>query len=365
MALAWANGLCNDLGIDEAVDRCPFLRNIGKPTVFATSAFAVPAVSKGAKGPIFEDGPVFDTMFRLFHGRDGVVPLPERQTSETSSLTSAPAAANATFNPLAACAASISMSFGSGAGPFGFDAFMAKSFKKPVGKKQEKKPKKKEQKPDSSTSNEKPHEMGSEWLTTGNCPIAKSYRAIGGVLPLVTKAIKFPSNVKYTCPPAIVAARKALNRTSAVKALRPQALPNKILAIGCFGMMLNIPLGMWREHTVKFSPQWILAVHATVPFIAMLRKAVVMPKYAMAFTIGSAILGQAIGARAERARLLAIKEAGVNGNAQYEKDVPVTDSVPPSLVVNMDQGCGKNVFDTESTAPALLMDKSSRPVSVC
>ncbi|KAL2630113.1 hypothetical protein R1flu_014799 [Riccia fluitans] len=365
MAFAWANGFCNDQGIDDAMERCPFLRNIAKPTVFATSSFAVPALGKGAKGPIFEDGPVFDTMFRLFHGRDGVVPLPERQTSEASSLVPSPAGAVGTFNPLAACAASISMSFGSGAGPFGFDAFMAKSFKKPVGKKEEKKPKKKEQKPDSSSSNEKPHEMGSEWLTTGNCPIAKSYRAIGGVLPLVTKAFKFPTNVKYTCPPAIVAARKALNRTTAVKALRPQALPTKILAIGCFGMMLNIPLGMWREHTVKFSPQWILAVHATVPFIAMLRKAVVMPKYAMAFTIGSAILGQAVGARAERARLLAIRQAGAQDNLQKEQAVSVTDSVAPSLVLNLDQGCGKDVFVAGSTAPTLMMNKSSRPVSVC
>ena len=33
--------------------------------------------ARGAKGPIFEDGPNFDTAFRVFHGRDGVVPLSE------------------------------------------------------------------------------------------------------------------------------------------------------------------------------------------------------------------------------------------------------------------------------------------------
>ncbi len=146
--------------------------------------------------------------------------------------------------------------------------------------------------------------MGSDWLATGNCPIAKSFRAVSGVLPLVSKMMQLPAGMKYRCPPAIVAARAALAKTSAVKALRPQALPTKVLAIGLLGMALNVPLGAWREHTKKFSPQWFLAVHATIPFIAMLRKAVVMPKYAVAFTIGSAILGQAIGARAEKIRLL-------------------------------------------------------------
>ena len=44
-------------------------------------------------------------------------------------------------------------------------------------------------------------------------------------------------------------------------------------------------------------------VHATIPFIAMLRKAVVMPKWAIAYTVGSAVLGQIMGARLERQRL--------------------------------------------------------------
>lgn len=66
------------------------------------------------RGPIFEDGPNFDTAFRLFHGQDGLVPLSGAEKPKLSS----PA-----FNPLAAKAATISLSsFGHG-GPFGFDAF--------------------------------------------------------------------------------------------------------------------------------------------------------------------------------------------------------------------------------------------------
>ena len=49
--------------------------------------------------------------------------------------------------------------------------------------------------------------------------------------------------------------------------------------------------------------QWFLAVHASIPFIAMLRKAVIMPKIAIACTIACAIAGQAMGARMERDRL--------------------------------------------------------------
>jgi hypothetical protein len=60
----------------------------------------------------------------------------------------------------------------------------------------------------------------------------------------------------------------------------------------------------------KFSLSWFTAVHAAVPFIAMLRKSVLMPKTAMALTIAASILGQVIGSRAERLRLKGVAERG-------------------------------------------------------
>lgn len=78
-----------------------------------------------------------------------------------------------------------------------------------------------------------------------------------------------------------------------------------MLVIGLLGMAANVPLGIWREHVKKFSLSWFIAVHAAVPFIAMLRKSVLMPKTAMVFTIAASILGQVIGSRAERFRLMA------------------------------------------------------------
>lgn len=167
--------------------------------------------------------------------------------------------------------------------------------------------------------------MSNEWLETGNCPIAKSYRAVSQVVPLVAKALQPPPGMKIRCPPAVVAARAALARTAIVKNLRPQPLPAKMLVIGVLGMAANIPLGIWREHTKKFSPSWFAAVHAAVPFIGMLRKSVLMPKTAMAFTIAASILGQVIGSRAERirmkavaARKLNVAENSVTGSSQIQ-----------------------------------------------
>jgi hypothetical protein len=65
---------------------------------------------------------------------------------------------------------------------------------------------------------------------------------------------------------------------------------------------------MWREHLPKFSPGWFVAVHVTVPFIAVLRKAVVMPKWAILLTVAAAVAGQLAGGRVERYRLKCIAE---------------------------------------------------------
>lgn len=248
---------------------------------------------RGTKGPIFEDGPSFDTAFRLFHGQNGVVPLSEPSSHGLQKLRSDPAPQQ--FHPLAARAATISLSgFG---GSFGFDAFN-EMFKN----------RQRKHKPSKKDSN---HEaLGEEWLQNGKCPLAKSYRSVTNVLPIMAQAFKPPSGINYRCPPVIVAARAALAKTAFAKNLRPQPLPAKVFVIGVMGMAANVPLGIWREHTEKFSPSWFVAVHAAVPFIAMLRKSVLMPKSAMAFTIAASVLGQVIGSRAERYRLKAKAGAG-------------------------------------------------------
>ncbi|TVT98564.1 hypothetical protein EJB05_56112 [Eragrostis curvula] len=322
------------------VERCPFLRNMNGATTFSFTS-ALPVAARAGKGPIFEDGPGFESAFKLFHGRDGIVPLsgrsyvPDEKQNESIDVTPEPALP---FNPLAARAATISLS---AFGPFGFNFF-----NNGKGKRQNKKPNnldqshKKAKTPDQSSmkqkgSNPPSHEAFSdEWLENGQCPLARSYRAMSGVLPLVAKALQPPAGMKMKCPPAIVAARAALARTTLVKSLRPQPLPAKMIAIALLGMAANIPLGVWREHTKKFSPQWFAAVHAAVPFIAMLRKSVVMPKTAMAFTIAASIVGQTIGSRAERIRLRSLA-------AKVDGDSSTNGTMYPSMNGNCSDTEGK------------------------
>uniref|UniRef100_A0A5B7AFR7 Uncharacterized protein n=1 Tax=Davidia involucrata TaxID=16924 RepID=A0A5B7AFR7_DAVIN len=303
------------------IQRCPFLMNINIPTSFSFSTVNFPTPVRGAKGPIFEDGPNFDMAFKLFHGKDGVVPLSGRSYfhDDKPEPETAPQ-----FDPLAAKAATISLSaFGPG-GPFSFGSF-SENWKKQ--KKKSESSKKRE--PSSQEGATSKHEaLGNEWLETGNCPIAKSYRAVSRVLPLVATALQPPPGLKFRCPPAVVAARAALARTALVKTLRPRPLPAKMLVIGVLGMAANIPLGIWKEHTRKFSLSWFAAVHASVPFIAMLRKSVLMPKNAMALTIAASILGQVIGSRAERIRL----------KAKAEKERVTAPAATPNAITGYSSG---------------------------
>jgi len=127
------------------------------------------------------------------------------------------------------------------------------------------------------------------------CPLRKWLGPAAGLV--------FNQYDKLICPPPIVAARAALAKTTAVQQLRPQALPVKLVAVAAVVAGVNLPCGAVREHFEKFSVGWFVAVHATIPFVAMLRKAVIMPKYAMLVTIAAAVMGQVIGSRLERLRL--------------------------------------------------------------
>ncbi|KAG6538588.1 hypothetical protein ZIOFF_003712 [Zingiber officinale] len=297
---------CPDISFaNQNVQRCPFLRNIHEPTNFSFSPinFSIPTFpwTKWSGSTLRKDICAWEE--------------PEPEISSE-------------FNPLAAKAATISLSaFGPG-GPFGFD-FFSKKWKKQNGRSSNSQTcivlqysynaaiclavRDYVSSISLKTGGDSVHESWSnEWLETGQCPIAKSYRAVSGVLPLVADVLRSPPGIKLRCPPVVVAARAVLARTSFVKNLRPQPLPAKMVAIALLGMAANVPLGVWREHTKKFSPQWVIAIHAAVPFIAMLRKSVLMPKAAMAITIAASILGQTIGSRAERIRLKAVAAAAAN-----------------------------------------------------
>ena len=80
----------------------------------------------------------------------------------------------------------------------------------------------------------------------------------------------------------------------------------KILLVSAICFVVNLPLGYWREGLRKFSLLWIVAIHASIPFVIAFRYAIGLPYSAMPITvtapvvIASAVAGQIIGSRFRR-----------------------------------------------------------------
>lgn len=47
-------------------------------------------------------------------------------------------------------------------------------------------------------------------------------------------------------------------------------LPVILMAVATF--LLNVPMGYWREGVRKFSWQWVVAIHAMVPVVILMRR---------------------------------------------------------------------------------------------
>jgi hypothetical protein len=184
----------------------------------------------------------------------------------------------------------------------------------------------------------------------------------------------FNSYGKLQCPAPIIKMRAALAATQPVRELRPQALPIKLLAVGGVSAAVNVPCGAWREHFEKFSPGWFVAVHASIPFIAMLRKAVIMPKFAILFTLATAIAGQQMGNKMEKRRLqrLAAAEAAQQAPAAAAavaaapRDVPArvqaqhSSSMPPPFAAISAAGQRQQrIRSRQRQAPAVPLEQDA------
>ena len=132
------------------------------------------------------------------------------------------------------------------------------------------------------------------------CPL-RSWPVIGALIPLTVGG-------DVACPQAIVALRAAVARVPAVRALRPRPVWLKGGAVLLASTTAATPFGAARVHTRKFSPAWFAAVHATIPFVAALRQATDLPRWALVLTLAGSVAGQFAGARLEGARLVAVAE---------------------------------------------------------
>jgi len=76
----------------------------------------------------------------------------------------------------------------------------------------------------------------------------------------------------------------------------------QILLVSVVCLLVNIPLGKLRERSRKFSWQWILWIHASIPLIIALRVWLQLHWVAIPINIASAVAGQFLGALPDKRR---------------------------------------------------------------
>ena len=74
----------------------------------------------------------------------------------------------------------------------------------------------------------------------------------------------------------------------------------KILLVSLLCLLINIPLGMMRERSRKFSVAWFLWIHASIPLIIALRISLHLSPIAIPINIALAVAGQFIGGQPEK-----------------------------------------------------------------
>ena len=73
-----------------------------------------------------------------------------------------------------------------------------------------------------------------------------------------------------------------------------------IIGLALLAIVVNIPLGYFREGFEKFTLPWFFYVHISIPLIIVIRVKAGLSWHAIPFTLGGAIVGQLIGGRIRR-----------------------------------------------------------------
>ena len=75
-------------------------------------------------------------------------------------------------------------------------------------------------------------------------------------------------------------------------------MPHSVLlaaGLAVFSFICNLPLGRWRATVRKFSANWFLAVHLSIPLIIYLRLKLGLSVWFIPLSLGSALVGQLVG----------------------------------------------------------------------
>ncbi|KXZ41609.1 hypothetical protein GPECTOR_364g140 [Gonium pectorale] len=273
--------------------KCPFLHNIAQThgEGYASSLLAVPSCPHAhSRSPLLAedyDNNNFGATFALFHGRNGVLPLPHLEKPAPQILYPPAQASQQAARPAEACSAearrgaplftgaplaSMSMSWGSSwfnihhlfqqhlqqhrahqqhhrrppqqphhpsqtgpsaSGP-GQPGGATRPGPSPGG------PGAPSASPLNGASFNNPHAglspgggHGAGAPAGGKCPLRRALGPLAGVV--------FNKNGHLTCPEPIIKMRAALAATRPVRELRPQALPIKLLAVAMTTAALNVP----------------------------------------------------------------------------------------------------------------------------
>ena len=73
----------------------------------------------------------------------------------------------------------------------------------------------------------------------------------------------------------------------------------KLILVGLFIFLINLPFGFWRSKVKKFSVKWFIAIHASIPLVYAVRiyAGVSWEVSSFIILIGAYFLGQYVGSR--------------------------------------------------------------------
>jgi len=74
----------------------------------------------------------------------------------------------------------------------------------------------------------------------------------------------------------------------------------KLFILVAAAFIMNLPLGYLRQGARKFSFNWFLFVHLSIPFIIAIRISMGVSNWFIPLSVGSAVVGQLAGGRFRR-----------------------------------------------------------------
>lgn len=71
----------------------------------------------------------------------------------------------------------------------------------------------------------------------------------------------------------------------------------KLFILVASAFIMNLPLGYLRQGAKKFSFNWFLYIHLSIPFIILIRVSMGISYWYIPLSLGSAVAGQLAGGR--------------------------------------------------------------------